>query len=108
MPRSALGLLDPDIGQVTIGPMVMKPAEKKDLYFPYVEILKDIRQQEGISQSALAESVGLSSKYVTLVESGKRVPTVECLLALMAEVGVARETAEDLMKEVLDQFEWKG
>lgn len=88
--------------------MVLTPQDKKELYFPYVEILKDVRTQDAISQSALAEAVNLSSKYVTLVEGGKRVPTVECLLALMAEAGVQRSTAEELLKELLDRFEWKG
>ena len=91
--------------------MVLTPQDKKELYFPYVEILKDVRTQERLGpldQSALAEAVNLSSKYVTLVEGGKRVPTVECLLALMAEAGVQRSTAEELLKELLDRFEWKG
>lgn len=86
--------------------MVLTSEKKRELYFPYIEILQDVRTQDGVSQKDLAEAVGLSSKYVTLIEGKKRVPTVECLLALMASAGVRRETAEDMVKEVLDQFEW--
>lgn len=86
--------------------MVLTPEKKKELYVPYIEILKDIRTQDGVSQKDLAEAVGLSSKYVTLIESCKRIPTVECLVALMARAGVQRDTVEGLLTELLDQFEW--
>jgi len=86
--------------------MVLTSEKKRELYFPYIEILQDVRTQDGVSQKDLAEAVGLSAKYVTLIEGKKRVPTVECLVALMARAGVKRETVEDLMRELLDQFEW--
>lgn len=86
--------------------MVLTPEKKKELYHPYVEILKDVRTQDGVSQKDLAGEVGLSSKYVTLIEGGKRIPTVECLIALMARAGVARDAVENLLRELLDQFEW--
>ena len=87
--------------------MVLTPEKKKELYLPYIEILKDVRTQDGVPQKDLAEAVGLSSKYVTLIESGKRIPTVECLVALMAQAGVQRDTVEGLMSEILDSFEWQ-
>lgn len=87
--------------------MVLTPQERQDLYAPYLEILRDCRTQAGTSQADLAEAVNLSSKYVTLVEGGKRVPTVESLLALMAEAGVLRSTAEGMLEELMSRFEWK-
>lgn len=87
--------------------MVLTPEERQELYEPYLEILRDCRKQAGTSQSDLAEAVNLSSKYVTLVEGGKRVPTLESLLALMAEAGVMRSTAERLLEELMSKFEWK-
>jgi transcriptional regulator with XRE-family HTH domain len=87
--------------------MVLNPEQKQEVYEPYIEILRDNRQSRQMSQSALAELVGLSPKYLTLVEGGKRVPSLECLIALMAEAGVLRKTAEALVKELLDQFKWK-
>ena len=87
--------------------MVMDSEDRRRLYAPYVEILHDCRVQQTLSQTRLAENVSLSAKYVTLIESGRRVPTPECLLALMASVGVARKTALELVTELVDQFEWQ-
>ena len=61
-----------------------------------------------LSQTKLAKSTGLSTKYVTLIESGRRLPSLECLFALMAEAGVFRDTALELAGKILDQFNWKG
>lgn len=88
--------------------MVLKQPDRHKLYYAYVEIMKDCRESIFLSQAKLAELVGLSPKYVTLVEGGKRTPTLESLLALMAASEVKRETAEDLVQEVLGSFEWKA
>lgn len=88
--------------------MILPPAKKQAIYDPYVEMLQDLRQSQNLTQSFLAESVGLSAKYVTLIEGRKRVPALDSLLSLMAEVGLQRSTAERLVGEILDQFTWKG
>ncbi len=88
--------------------MAFDPENRKELYLPYMEILKDVRQQEGVSQAMLAKATNLSEKYVLLIEGGRRVPSVEVLLALMAEAGVRRSAAEELVKDLLEQFEWSG
>lgn len=87
--------------------MVLNSEERQELYAPYLEILKDCRVQNGISQIDLAEATNLSTKYVTFIEGGKRVPAVETLLALMAEAGVRRTTAEQMMQELVNLFVWK-
>jgi ribosome-binding protein aMBF1 (putative translation factor) len=107
MPTSVPTLLDQIYQQVTIVNMVLTPEERQGLYEPYLEILRDCRKQSGTSQADLAEAVNLSSKYVTLVEGGKRVPTVESLLALMAEAGVLRSTAEGMLAELMGRFKWE-
>jgi len=88
--------------------MALTQDERHKLYFAYVEIVKDCREAIGFSQARLADEAGLSNKYITLVEGGKRTPTLESLLALMAAAEVKRETAEDLVQEVLGSFEWKA
>lgn len=88
--------------------MVLTTLERQDLYLPYLEILRDCRTQAGMSQTILGELVNLSPKYVTLIEGGRRIPTVESLLALMASAGVMRSTAEQLVQELLECFEWKA
>lgn len=99
-------MLDLVIQKFTIERMILTPEERQTLYAPYLEILRDCRIQAGVSQAALASAVDLSSKYVTLVEGGRRTPAMESLLALMAEAGVRRATAEQMFQELLACFEW--
>ncbi len=87
--------------------MILTSEERLELYAPYLEILRDCRVQAGISQADLAGAVNLSSKYVTLIEGGRRTPTVESLLALLAEAGVKRSTVEQMLFELLERFEWE-
>ena len=88
--------------------MVLSQEKRQQLYWPYVEIMKDCRTNVSLSQAKLAKDADLSPKYVTLIEGGRRCPSLESLLALMASSGVERATAEALVKEVLDNFEWEG
>jgi transcriptional regulator with XRE-family HTH domain len=87
--------------------MVLTSLERQFLYEPYLEILRDYRIQNRITQTELAAKVNLSSKYVTLVEGGKRIPTIETMLALLAATGIMRSTAEQLMQELIERFEWQ-
>jgi len=41
--------------------------------------LKKAREDIGLTQEALADAVGLSSEYISLLESGKRTPSLETL-----------------------------
>jgi len=107
MPHSVCRFLDLLYAWYTIAPMVLKQAERHQLYYTYVEIMRDCREVNELSQSSLAREVGLSSKYVTLVEGGKRTPSLESLLALMAASQVKRKTAENLVKEILGRFDWR-
>lgn len=87
--------------------MVLTSLERQYLYEPYLEILRDYRIQNKVTQTELAAKVNLSSKYVTLVEGGKRIPTIETMLALLAATGIMRSTAEQLMQELIERFEWQ-
>jgi transcriptional regulator with XRE-family HTH domain len=44
--------------------------------------LKRAREEVGLSQGAFAKSLGLSSEYISLLESGKRTPSFETLLKI--------------------------
>ncbi|NTU51200.1 MAG: helix-turn-helix transcriptional regulator, partial [Candidatus Aminicenantes bacterium] len=39
--------------------------------------LKKAREEVNLSQGAFAKSLGLSSEYISLLESGKRTPSFE-------------------------------
>jgi len=108
MPSSVLALLDLGRGMYTIGPMGLNTKDRQELLYPYVEIMQDCRKLAGLSQAKLGEEVGFSMKYVTLIEGQRRTPALDSLLALMAAAGVERATAERLVKEVLDSFEWQS
>lgn len=38
--------------------------------------LKELRERKGLNQQQLAESVGVSREYITMIESGQRNPSV--------------------------------
>ena len=44
--------------------------------------LRREREELGITQDALAKGVGLSSEFISLLELGKRMPSLESLTAL--------------------------
>src|SRR4030043_1231674 len=46
--------------------------------------LKRAREEVNLSQGAFAKSLGLSSEYISLLESGKRTPSFETLLKVAA------------------------
>lgn len=53
--------------------------------------LRRAREEAGLSQGAFARAVGLSSEYISLLESGKRVPSFDTMKRLSSYLG--RDTA---------------
>jgi transcriptional regulator with XRE-family HTH domain len=52
-------------------------------------VIKTLRQEKGLSQKALAEQVGVTDAYITMLESGKRKnPSLEILKKLAKALGV--------------------
>lgn len=86
--------------------MALSTEEKEALYRGYVEIVTDCRKDNNISQTALSQKAGCSDKYVTLIESGRRTPSLEMLIALMAAAGVRRSAAQELFDNLADDLEW--
>jgi transcriptional regulator with XRE-family HTH domain len=44
--------------------------------------LKRAREEVNLSQGSFAKALGLSSEYISLLESGKRTPSFETLLKI--------------------------
>lgn len=86
--------------------MLIDTELREKLYRPYIDVVIDCRKSRDISQNKLSEACGLSAKYVTLIESGRRTPSLEALLTLLSQAGADRSTAEDLVKDILDRLEW--
>lgn len=91
---------------VTILLMIYAGA-KTDLLRPYIRTLTEFRKKNGLTQASLSEAAGYSMKYVTLIESGIRVPSIEALIALSSCAGVPRSTIDNMLEAFMDHFEWE-
>lgn len=60
-------------------------------------ILRQVRQDKGLTQQRLGELAGLHRTYVSLLERGRRTPTLDVLFRLAESLGVS---ASDLVKEL--------
>ena len=53
--------------------------------------IKHLRQERGLSQEALSEKVGISSKYISSIERGKENPTLDIIIKLASALQVEIE-----------------
>jgi transcriptional regulator with XRE-family HTH domain len=60
-------------------------------------ILRQVRQDKGLTQERLGELAGLHRTYISLLERGLRTPTLDVLFRLAKSLGVS---ASDLVKEL--------
>jgi len=60
-------------------------------------ILRQARQDKGLTQQKLGELAGLHRTYISLLERGQRTPTLDVLFRLVEALGVS---ASDLVKEL--------
>ena len=84
------------------------PTEREKIFWPYLEISKDCRLTNNRTQQMVATAAGLSLKYISLLESGRRIPTLESVLAVSAASGVSRATVAAMLNEYLDTFPWEA
>jgi len=55
-------------------------------------LLRELREERGLSQSQLALDSGLDQTFVSLLERGRRQPSLITMFALCDALGVAPET----------------
>jgi transcriptional regulator with XRE-family HTH domain len=55
------------------------------------DTIRKAREQHNLTQSALAERVGVTPGFITKVEKGEALPGAELLLALAGELNLARD-----------------
>lgn len=55
----------------------------KDINQAFAEALKELREQQGISQEALAAKSDLDRTYISLLERGQRQPTLKSIAKLV-------------------------
>lgn len=61
-------------------------------------VLRDLRQARSLSQEAIALESGLDRTFISLLERGRRQPSLTTILQLAGTLGVA---PEDLLAEVV-------
>lgn len=62
--------------------------------------IRILREARGITAAALAEKIGLSRAYLSLIENGERVPPAVTLEKLAEGLSVDSELLESLVSEV--------
>ena len=63
--------------------------------------LRDLRAEQGYSQEAFADHCGLHRTAMSLLERGKRVPSLRTLLSVSQGFGISlSELLEDVDKEM--------
>ena len=55
------------------------------------DVIKQLRNEKGLSQRHLAERVGIDKSTVALYESGKRLPSLSRLVSLSYALGVTTD-----------------
>ncbi len=66
----------------------------------FASVLKNLREKAGLSQSELAERIGLSVRSIQNWEQGHRMPRAGVLLSLARGIGVP---VENLLAEITDE-----
>src|SRR5262245_59199490 len=71
--------------------------------------LLDLRQSSQLSQERLADAAGLSANYVSLIEKGRRLPSLEVLSRLAHVLGVPMTAFFDVEvpKGALERELWR-
>ena len=59
--------------------------------------LQKARQEAGLSQEALAELAGLDRSYISLLEQGKRQPSIRVLFQLSDAMGISATSFIDTL-----------
>lgn len=63
----------------------------------FAGVLRERRERAGLTQEDLAERADVSARHVSLLETGRRQPTLTALAALSAGIGVSMsEMVRDL------------
>ena len=67
-------------------------------------LLKDVRKSKSISQEKLAEKTGLDRTFISLIETGKRNPTLTSICKLSQGLGIKVSELLKLYEEKLAEI----
>ena len=74
----------------------------RDAAVAFGHVLRKLRLQKDLSQEELALRAGLDRAYPSLLESGRRQPTLTVLIALAKALDI---TAEALLRKAVDELD---
>lgn len=74
-------------------------ALEQDDYINIGKRIKQYRTEKGISQEALAEMVNINYRHISNIETGRRYPSLEIIIAFANVFGVS---ADDLLVDTLE------
>lgn len=74
----------------------------RDTAVAFGDVLRKLRLQKGLSQEELALRAGLDRAYPSLLESGRRQPTLSVLIALAQSLDISPDA---LLRTTLDKLE---
>ncbi|MDR2891580.1 MAG: helix-turn-helix domain-containing protein [Deltaproteobacteria bacterium] len=64
-------------------------------------IIREFRQQANLSQDALADRMDMSTSYISMLESGKRYPSIEMLI----RVAIALNASPgDMLNRIAERY----
>ena len=74
--------------------------------------IREFRQRAGLSQDALGDRMDLSTSYISMLESGKRYPSIEMIIRLAIAMEVSPGAIMDRIAEFYTPsdacFPWGG
>ncbi len=72
------------------------------------QLIKTLRISCGISQIDLSEKLGISSNYLCLIETSKRIPSSDLIVRIAKEFNVSRDALDFLSTDVPVEFDNKN
>ena len=67
-------------------------------------VLRQMRQERGLTQERLSEVLGVAAPYVSMLESGHKYPNLEMLFKISEALGIRPGAMLDAMEERLRKF----
>ena len=62
-------------------------AKENEIYKLIGKRIKEIRQEKGLTQEAIASKTGLAAKYVGFIEQGRKRPRIHILVNVASALG---------------------
>lgn len=61
---------------------------QKDIKTVFGQVLKEIRTEKGLTQQALADFAGMDRKFISRLENGNQMPSIDTLFKLSKHLKV--------------------